>query len=139
MASSARVRNKSKSNEPLMKMNLQYFAGEGGANPSQTIEGTSYDIDKLYRTQSYVDQSIVSGMKESILREDPDTVPRIQIRVHHGEALVVQGHHRLEACNQLGYDRVPIKYLHKTQLGKIQPDGDYYRGIYELLQVKINN
>ena len=53
---------------------------------------------------------------------------------------VVDGHHRLEAFRQLGYDRVPIKYLHSSQLGKILPDGTYYRSMQELLDaVDISN
>ncbi len=36
----------------------------------------------------------------------------------------------------LGYDRVPIKYLHSSQLGKIYPDGTYYRSLDELLSAE---
>ena len=46
----------------------------------------------------------------------------------------MDGHHRLEAFRQLGYDRVPIKYLHGSQLGKTLTDGTYYRSIQELLE-----
>ena len=45
----------------------------------------------------------------------------------------------LEAFRQPGYDRVPIKYVHKSQLGKIQTDGDYFRTLEELLAGKIDN
>jgi ParB-like chromosome segregation protein Spo0J len=86
-----------------------------------------------------VDQSIINSMKESILKEGSDAVPPITVRIHNEEALVVQGHHRLEAFRQLGYDRVPIKYVHKSQLGKIQNDGDYFRTLEELLAGKIDN
>lgn len=78
-------------------------------------------------------------MKGSIMQSGSGAVPPIQIRVHHGEALVVQGHHRLEAFRQLGYNRVPIKYIHKSQLGKIQKDGDYFRPISDLLADKLGN
>jgi hypothetical protein len=48
--------------------------------------------------------------------------------------MIVEGHHRLEAFRQLGYDRVPIKYIHGNQLGKLQKDGfTYYRSLQELL------
>lgn len=54
--------------------------------------------------------------------------------------MVVDGHHRLEAFRELGYDRVPIKYLHSSQLGKTLPDGTYYRTLQELLDgLEISN
>lgn len=59
--------------------------------------------------------------------------------MHQGEVLVVQGHHRLEAFRQLGFERVPIKYVHESQLGKIQNDGESYRTIQELLDGRIYN
>lgn len=49
------------------------------------------------------------------------------------QVLVIDGHHRLEAFRPLGYDRVLIKYLHSSQLGKNLPNGTYYRSIQELL------
>lgn len=49
------------------------------------------------------------------------------------KVLIVEGHHRLEAFRQLGYNRVPIKYLHSSQLGKILSDGTYYRSLQELI------
>lgn len=51
----------------------------------------------------------------------------------------LSGHYPIEAFKQLGYDRVPIKYLHSSQLGKNLPDGTYYRTIEELLASVINN
>lgn len=108
----------------------------GGENFKQ-IDGTSYDINKLRKTQSYIDKSVVESMKKSIMKQGPGAVPPIRVRVHDGEALIVQSHHRLEAFKQLGYQRVPIKYVHKSQLGKIQSDGDYFRTIEELLAGKI--
>lgn len=51
----------------------------------------------MKNTQSYVDQSIINSMKESILKEGSDAVAPITVRIHNEEALVVQGHHRLEA------------------------------------------
>lgn len=47
---------------------------------------------------------------------------------------MVDGHHRLEAFIQLGYDRVSIKYLHSSQLGKMSSDGlSFYRTLEELM------
>jgi len=39
----------------------------------------------------------------------------------------------LEAFRQLGYDRVPIKYIHKYQLGKTAKNGTYFRTLNDLL------
>lgn len=109
--------------------------GEGGTaiNPSAQINGNSYDINKLQKIQPYTYAANVSSIKETIAQNGPNSVPPIEIRVHNGQVLVVEGHHRLEAFRQLGYDRVPIKYLHSSQLGKTLPDGTYYRSIQELL------
>ena len=105
----------------------------GESNPSSLIEGNSYDINKLQKTQPYTYPENVSLIKDSIVQNGPNSVPPIEIRVHNGQVLVVDGHHRLEAFSQLGYDRVPIKYLHGSQLGKTLSDGTYYRSIEELL------
>lgn len=75
----------------------------------------------------------MSSLKETIAQNGPNSVPLIEIRVRYGQVLGGDGHHRLEAFRQLGYDRVPIKYLHSTQLGKTLPNGTYYRLIEELL------
>lgn len=105
-----------------------------------SASGNTYDINKLQKTQPYVYPKSVASIKESILQNGPNSVPPIEIRIHHGQALAVDGHHRLEAFRQLGYDRVPIKYLHSSQLGKMFPDGSYYRTIEELLDAaKISN
>ena len=117
-------------------------ASEGGkgTNPSVQINGNSYDINKLLKTQPYTYPENVSLIKETIAQNGPNSVPPIVIRVHHGQVLVVDGHHRLEAFRQLGYDRVPIKYLHSSQLGKTLSDGTYYRSIQELLDAaRISN
>ena len=104
------------------------------------IEGNSYDINKLQKTQSYTYPENVASIKEAIAKNGPNSVPPIEIRVHNGQVLVVDGHHRLEAFRQLGYDRVPIKYLHSSQLGKMLPDGNYYRSLQELLDAaKLSN
>ncbi len=103
-------------------------------NPSAKIKGNSYDINKLQKTQPYTYPENVSSIKRTIVEDGPNSVPPIKIRVHHGQVLVVDGHHRLEAFRQLGYDRVPIKYLHGSQLGKTLTDGTYYRSIQELLE-----
>ena len=70
------------------------------------------------------------------MTEGPSAVSPIEVRVVNGEALVVDGHNRLQAFKELGYDRVPIKYISWTKLGKIQPDGTYYRSLDELLDGK---
>lgn len=73
-------------------------------------------------------------MKDVIINSGIKSVQPIEIRVHEGKALVVDGHHRLEAFRQLGYKRVPIKYIHGNQLGKTQKDGyTYYRSLERLL------
>ena len=105
--------------------------GGGVTNPSNQINGNSYDINKLQETQSYTYSENVAALKETIAQEG--SVPPIAIRVYNGQVLVVDGHHRLEAFRQLGYDRVPIKYVHGSQLGKILPNGIYYRPLQELL------
>ena len=116
------------------------FAKGATTNPSAQINGNSYDINKLQKTQSYTYVENVSSIKETIAQSGPNSVPPIKIRVHDGQALVVDGHHRLEAFRQLGYDRVPIKYLHSSQLGKTLPDGTYCRSLQELLDgAKISN
>ncbi|MBD5546184.1 MAG: ParB N-terminal domain-containing protein [Lachnospiraceae bacterium] len=107
--------------------------GSSGTSPSVQINGNSYDINKLQKTQPYTYPENVSSIKETIAQNGPKSVPPIEIRVHNGQVLVVDGHHRLEAFRQLGYDRVPIKYLHSSQLGKTLSDGTYYRSIQELL------
>lgn len=117
------------------KVNEEVFLESGNAtNPCAQIKGNSYDINKLQKTQPYTYPDVVSGMKETIVQNGPNSLPPIEIRVHHEQVLVVDGHHRLEAFSQLGYDRVPIKYLHSSQLGKNLPDGSYYRTIAELLE-----
>lgn len=93
----------------------------------------------MNRTQSYTYPHGVSGIKESIMKSGPQSVPPIEVRVHNGEALVVDGHHRLEVFRQLGYDRVSIKYIPSNKLRKSLPDGTYYRTIEELLAGKISN
>ncbi|MEY8268738.1 ParB/RepB/Spo0J family partition protein [Lachnospiraceae bacterium 64-25] len=107
--------------------------GATSTNLSAQINGNSYDINKLQKTQPYTYAENVSSIKETIAQNGPNAVPPIEIRVHNEQVLVVDGHHRLEAFRQLGYDRVPIKYLHSSQLGKTFPNGTYYRSIQELL------
>lgn len=73
------------------------------------------------------------------MEKGPNAVKPIEVRVHEEQALIVDGHHRLEAFKQLEYGRVPIKYLHNNQLGKIQNDGfTYYRSLEELLDSLID-
>lgn len=92
-----------------------------------------YDINKLQKNPTIYLSRNNSLLKESIVQKGPNSVPPIEIRVHKGKVLIVEGHHRLEAFRQLGYNRVPIKYLHSSQLGKILCDGTYYRSLQELL------
>lgn len=109
-------------------------ASEGTRNPSSQLTGTTYDASKLKSTQPYTYQDQVKLLKQTIVEKGPNAVKPIEVRVHDGQALIVDGHHRLEAFKQLGYDRVPIKYIHSNQLGKIQNDGfTYYRSLEELL------
>lgn len=112
-----------------LSMNLQFFANSP----------TTYDINKLVRTQPYTYSEGVEKYKRQILEEGVNSIKPIPIRVHNGEALIVDGHHRYEAFRQLGYDRVPIKYLHNSQLGQSLPSGDYYRTLEQLLGDRINN
>ena len=127
-----------------LKENGGYINFDAFTNPPQKqtsqINGNNYDINKLQKTQPYTYPEVVSSIKEKIIKNGPNSVPPIEIRVHDAQVLVVDGHHRLEAFRQLGYDRVPIKYLHNSQLGKIFSDGNYYRTLQELLDaVKISN
>lgn len=39
----------------------------------------------------------------------------ILVRVENGTAYVVDGHHRLQAFQELGVDRVPIHYVHSNE------------------------
>lgn len=67
------------------------------------------------------------------MENGPDSVPPIRIRVHEGVAYIEDGHHRYNAFLQLGYDRVPIKYLHSSNLGKVLSDGSTIRTLIEIL------
>ncbi len=111
----------------------------GSANPSRKIEGTSYDVNKMKKTQPYTFQNTVEKYKKQILAEGPNSIDPIRVRVHNGEALIENGHHRFEAFLQLGYDRVPIEYLHKSQLGKTLKNGDYIRSLEEMLDGLMGN
>ena len=124
----------------IVNAGVSKFNSKGAGKVTNQIEGNSYDINKLQKTQPYTYPENVASIKEEIAQNGPNAVPPIEIRVHNGQVLVVDGHHRLEAFRQLGYDRVPIKYLHSSQLGRMLPDGTYYRSIEELLDaVEISN
>ena len=97
------------------------------------ISGTSYDASLLRQTQPYVDQNEVKGLVEYISVNGPNSVDPILVRVHEGTAYIVDGHHRYNAFLQLGYERVPIKYLHSSNLGKIQSDGTFIRMLEDIL------
>ena len=97
------------------------------------INGTSYNAKKLKQTQPYVYDNEVDQLVELIKEKGPNAVPPIQVRVHDGVAYIVDGHHRYNAFVKLGYERVPIKYLHSSDLGKILFDGTYIRSLDEIL------
>ena len=137
------------SNVAALGLNLftTIVSGKGAVTSGKNIKkmigtdvGNSYDINKLQKTQPYTYPENVDSIKQTIAQNGPNAVPPIEIRVDNGQALVVDGHHRLEAFRQLGYDRVPIKYLHSSQLGKVLSDGTYYRSLEELLTgAKLSN
>ena len=118
------------------QMCLDLYGDGTKFNPSIWIDGNSYDITKLRKTQPYVYPENVSAIYDFIAQNGPNSIPPIPVRVYNGQVLIVDGHHRLEAFYMLGYDRVPIKYLHSSQLGKIYPDGTYYRSLDELLSAE---
>lgn len=48
----------------------------------------------MKRTQPYTYPEGVKMYKQKILTEGPNSVEPIPIRVHNGQALIVDGHHR---------------------------------------------
>ena len=72
--------------------NTNTASGREGA-----ISGNSYDINKLVETRSRTNPSDVRSIREANAAGGPNTVPPIRIHVHDGRALVIDGHHRLEA------------------------------------------
>lgn len=102
-----------------------------GKDASKVIKGTSYDINKLYKTQPYIRDVNVKGIKEIIQSKGPNAVEPIKILVHKSDALVIDGHHSLEAFKQLGFNRVPIRYMHKNQVYR-----EYGRTIDDILALK---
>ncbi|SEQ06008.1 ParB-like nuclease domain-containing protein [Lachnospiraceae bacterium RM5] len=64
---------------------------------------------------------------------DPNSVDPILVRVNKETAYIVDGHHRYNAFLKLGYERVPIKYLHSYDLGKMTPDGTFIRTLEDIL------
>jgi RHS repeat-associated protein len=91
--------------------------------PPHIIEGTSYDISKLVKTQGNINETQVKLIADSIKANGPDSMPPIKVLVHDGTAYIVDGHHRYEAYKRLGYQRVPIKYIHKYSLGNEAASG----------------
>ncbi len=102
-------------------------------NKIKQISGTSYDINKLKKTQPYTDANKVSAIAEHIAENGPNSIEPIRVRVHKGVVYIEDGHHRYEAFKQLGYDRVPIKYLHSSNLGKRLPNGTTIRTLDDIL------
>ena len=76
----------------------------------------------------------MNSIAEYIAENGPNSVEPIRVRVQEGVAYIEDGHHRYETFLQLGYDRVPIKYLHSFNLGKLLPDGTRIRTLYEILE-----
>jgi hypothetical protein len=105
-------------------------------NKNNNFQGTSYDINKLYKTQSdiWLNRAQVNSMKELIRYGGPGVVEPIPIRVHNNQALIVDGHHRLAAFSELGYDRVPIKYISENQISTL-----YGRTLADLLASMFRN
>lgn len=68
------------------------------------IKGTSYDTKKLFKTQpkQFTKESRIRVIMEQIEREEIDSINPIPVYVHKGDALIVDGHHRYEACVRLG-------------------------------------
>ena len=102
-------------------------------NLSKQIKGLSYDASLLKQTQPYTNEYEVNRLVEHIAQNGPNSVDPIQVRVHEGTAYIVDGHHRYNAFLKLGYDRVPIKYLHNSNLGKVLQDGSYVRPLEDIL------
>ena len=111
---------------------IKVDGGESGKTTNK-ISGTSYDINKLKKTQPYASSSKVDGIAEYITENGPNSLEPIRIRVHEGVAYIEDGHHRYEAFMKLGYDRVPVKYLHSSNLGKILADGTRIRNLDEII------
>ena len=93
----------------------------------------TYDISKLQRTQPYIDDAEVSALKELIQKDGIKAVDPILVRVENGTAYVVDGHHRLQAFQELGVDRVPIHYVHSNELERMGVHG-YLRPIDEVIE-----
>ena len=87
----------------------------------------------MKQTQPYTYKHELNELVDYIAANGPDSVGPILVRVHNGTAYIVDGHHRYNAFLQLGYDRVPIKYLHSSDLGKILSDGTYIRALGDIL------
>jgi hypothetical protein len=94
---------------------------------------TTYDATKLVQTQPYIYEQEVSDLMEYIGNNGTENIPPILVRVHDGVAYIVDGHHRFNALLRLGYDRIPIKYLHSSDLGKTLSDGTFIRTIEDII------
>lgn len=119
---------------------LQTGYGKLSGDLTETSYGKSsgkniltYDISKLQRTQPYIDSTEVSALKELIQKDGIEAVNPILVRVENGTAYVVDGHHRLQAFQELGVDRVPVHYVHSNELGKMGVHG-YLRTIDEMIE-----
>ncbi len=123
---------KTESCEPFVTYNFEvadfhtYYVGMNGICVHNN--GCTYDIDKLVKTQpkELLNETSISNNIE-LIQSGADV--RVPIRVHKGTAYVVDGHHRLEAFARLGYQRVPVTYVHASQLGR----APYYRTLADIL------
>ena len=93
------------------------------------VEGTSYDAKKLFKTQpkQFTKETGIKNVMQQIETKGINSIDPIPVYVHEGKALIVDGHHRYEACVRLGVKRVSIKYIHKNQIPK------YHRTLNDLI------
>lgn len=110
------------------------FEGSKSSNGESDVKASlTYDASKLQKTQPYTDKVEVADLKELIQKNGIETIDPILISVENGTAYVVDGHHRLQAFMELGYERVPIHYIHSSELGRRGVHG-YLRSIEEIIE-----
>lgn len=69
------------------------------------ILSTSYDGKVLFKTQTRTrtNYSVVNSIKESVKINGINSIDPIIVRVHNGQALIVDWHHRYQVLMELGY------------------------------------
>jgi|GEM_PF-5710559 len=87
----------------------------------QLPEGVrSYNINKLLKTQpgELTQLKAVRQLRDFINNSESGVLNELEIPVYirDGEAYIVDGHHRIEAFKEAGYNRIPIKYIHENQI-----------------------